>query len=33
VLNVAGPSEATQPGVGAKAQAVLRVVFAGLRLP
>jgi hypothetical protein len=33
VLNVAGPSESGQPGVGAEAEAVLRVVFAGLRRP
>jgi hypothetical protein len=33
VLNVAGPSEATQPGVGAEVEAVLRAVFADLRRP
>ncbi len=27
VLNVAGPSEATQPGIGAEVEAVLRTVF------
>jgi hypothetical protein len=33
VLNVAGPSEASQPGIGAEAEVVLRVVFAPLRRP
>jgi len=33
VLNVAGPSEATQPGIGAEVEAVLRAVFAQQRRP